>query len=318
MESLAPSPDERETRFHAPPVPLTADGCPRRVGVEVEFIGLPVRAAVDALAAAFGGLVREEDAHAWHLEESAVGDLTVELDVQHVHPHRSQKHPLPRLSPPASARLGSALSPFVPRELITAPLRLDELHLVDHAIGVLQQAGARGRGITPFGALGLHFNIALPDLGPQTLARLFKAFLVLEPQLRDETYRDVVTRFFAPPVYPQAYVEKVLSPDYWPDEDMLAEDYLADNPTRRRSLDLLPLLLHRDPEGIAPRLTDKVGKREVLHYRLPLACVGEPGWSVAADWNRWVTVERLAADPAELDAACRRALAGSPLLATEA
>src|SRR5690606_6146170 len=133
---------------------------------------------------------------------------------------------------PASARLGSALSPFVPRELITAPLRLDELHLVDHAIGVLQQAGARGRGITPFGALGLHFNIALPDLGPQTLARLFKAFLVLEPQLRDETYRDVVTRFFAPPVYPPAYVEKVLSPDYWPDEDMLAEDYLADNPTR--------------------------------------------------------------------------------------
>lgn len=318
MESLAPSPDERETRFHAPPVPLTADGCPRRVGVEVEFIGLPVRAAVDALAAAFGGLVREEDAHAWHLEESAVGDLTVELDIQHVHPHRSQKHPLPRLSPPASARLGSALSPFVPRELITAPLRLDELHLVDHAIDVLQQAGARGRGITPFGALGLHFNIALPDLGPQTLARLFKAFLVLEPQLRDETYRDVVTRFFAPPVYPPAYVEKVLSPDYWPDEDMLAEDYLADNPTRRRSLDLLPLLLHRDPEGIAPRLTDKVGKREVLHYRLPLACVGEPGWSVAADWNRWVTVERLAADPAELDAACRRALAGSPLLATEA
>ncbi len=316
MESLAHS-DDREPRFHAPPVPLTADGRPRRVGVEVEFIGLPVRAAADALAAAFGGLVREEDAHAWHLEASAIGDLTVELDVQHVHPHRAQQHPLPRLSPPASARLGAALSPFVPRELITAPLRLDALHRVDHAVGVLREAGARGRGITPFGALGLHFNIALPDLGPHTLACLLKAFLVLEPQLRDDTHPDVVARLFAPPAYPPAYVEKVLSPDYWPDEEALAEDYLADNPTRRRSLDLLPLLLHRDPEGIAPRLTDKVGKREVLHYRLPLACVGEPGWSVAADWNRWVAVERLAADPAALDAACRTALAGRPVLAAD-
>lgn len=315
MESLAPS-DDREPRFHAPPVPLTADGRPRRVGMEVEFIGLPVRAAVDALAAAFGGLVREEDAHAWHLEASAIGDLTVELDVQHVHPHRAQQHSLPRLSPPVSARLGAALSPFVPRELITAPLRLDALHLADRAVDVLRRAGARGRGITPFGALGLHLNIALPALGPHSLVRLLKAFLVLEPQLREEIYSDVVARLFAPPAYPPAYVEKVLAPDYWPDAETLAEDYLADNPTRRRSLDLLPLLLHRDPEGIAPRLTDKVSKREVLHYRLPLAWVGEPGWSIAADWKRWVGVERLAADLAKLDAACRRALAGSPLLAT--
>ena len=39
-----------------------------------------------------------------------------------------------------------------------------------------------------------------------------------------------------------------------------------------------------------------------FHYRLPDARVSDPGWSIAPDWNRWVCVERLAADRERLDA----------------
>ena len=37
--------------------------------------------------------------------------------------------------------------------------------------------------------------------------------------------------------------------------------------------------------------------RPAYHYRLPNCRIDEPGWSIAAEWGRWVLVERLAARP---------------------
>ena len=89
----------------------------------------------------------------------------------------------------------------------------------------------------------------------------------------------------------------------------LTEDYLAANPTRDRGLDLLPVLLHLDGARVRARLPrEKIGGRPALHYRLARAHVGEPGWSVAPDWNRWAAVERLAADPGRLAALGRARL----------
>jgi hypothetical protein len=86
----------------------------------------------------------------------------------------------------------------------------------------------------------------------------------------------------------------VLSPSYWPTLAQFARDYVQANPTRKRSLDMLPLLLHHEP-GLAPRFSGKVKPRPALHYRLPDARVGRPGWTIDADWDRWLAVERLAA-----------------------
>ena len=102
---------------------------------------------------------------------------------------------------------------------------------------------------------------------------------------------------FLPAPYPADYVRRVVAPDYQPDLATFAEDYLAANPTRDRGLDLLPILLHLDARQVRARLPrEKIGARPVLHYRLPQAHVGEPGWSIAPDWNRWAAVERLAED----------------------
>jgi hypothetical protein len=293
-----------------PLCPPTADFAPlpsrrnalataRRVGVEVEFTGLSARAAAWALSRGLGGTVAEEDPHAFRVQGTLLGDLTVELDIRHAHPHRAYGTTLPfRPGPRAAAWLGSALSGIVPRELITAPLPVAGLAGVDRAVEVLRRAGAAGRGTTRFGSLGLHFNIDPPDLGAETLAAILKAFLLLEPWLRHETVKDRAHRSsFLPAPYPADYVRRVVAPDYRPDLATLAADYLRANPTRNRGLDLLPILLHLDGRRVRAGLPrEKISARPVLHYRLPQAHVGEPGWSIAPAWNRWAAVERLAED----------------------
>ena len=289
--------------FALPLVLMNADGLTRQVGVEVEFMGLSARAAAHALAAELDGAVIEEDPHAYHVQHTRIGDLTVELDLRHVHPRRPGPGPLVRLGVTGAAWLGSVLGGVVPRELITPPMPIGRLAVVDRAVDVLRRAGARGRGETLFGSLGLHFNIDPPGLDAETLTSVLKAFLLLNPWLRREAMGDGTRRSYLQAVYPEEYVHAVVAPSYWPDLQTLAEDYLAANPTRDRDLDLLPLLLHFDEARVRAQLpNEKIGNRAVFHYRLPRAHVSRAGWSLAPEWNRWVDVECLALDRDRLDA----------------
>jgi hypothetical protein len=280
-----------------------AQGLVRRVGVEVEFQGLSAQAAAHALAVALGGTCWEEDPHAFHVLDTAIGRLAVELDLRYAHPRRSANAPRLRLGATAAAWLGTLLGGLVPRELITAPLPIDTLGGVDRAVGVLRAAGACGSGATRFGSLGLHFNIDPPSLDARTVTAVLKAFLLLNPWLRQETTRQRSATVFPPAPYPRSYVRHVVAPEYWRDQPTLMEDYLSANPTRDRDLDLLPLFLHLDPARVRARLPhEKIGSRPVFHYRLPRAYVSNPNWSIASAWNTWVAVEVLANDRARLDA----------------
>lgn len=289
--------------FHRPPSLRDARGLIRRVGVEIEFHGIGARAAAHALAATLGGTCREEDPHAFHVLDTAVGRLSVELDVRYAHPQRSAATPRLRLGAAGAAWLGTLLQGVVPRELITAPLPIEALGRVDRVVDVLRAAGARGRGTTPFGSLGLHFNVDPVCLEAGSLTAVLKAFLLLNAGLRRETTgRAGGTAPFLPRPYPDDYVHRVLAPDYWPDRTGLVEDYLAANPTRDRDLDLLPLFLHMDPARVRARLPfEKIGSRAVYHYRLPRAHVSDPAWSIASAWNGWVAVEALAEDRDRLE-----------------
>ncbi|MXQ14265.1 hypothetical protein GR328_22980 [Microvirga makkahensis] len=288
---------------------MTADGRPRRVGVEIEFLGLSARAAAEALAHDLGGSSLSEDPHAFRVHGTRLGDLLVETDLRYVHPARYPNLGL-KLNPRVAAWLGTLVEPFIPRELITAPMPITRLRETDAVLTSLRAAGARGRGAVLWDSLGLHFNIDPPSLDATTVTAFLKAFLLLDDRLR----RDIacgkprLARAF-PPDYPQAYKRRVLDPGYWPDVTDLAEDYLAANPTRRRALDLLPLLAHFDGGRVLSMLPhEKIGPRPVFHYRLPQAHLSDPAWSILPDWNRWLTVERLAADPQRLVAMGRDAL----------
>jgi hypothetical protein len=288
--------------FDRPPSTRTADGLPRRVGVEVEFMGPGVREAARALAAGLGGIMIEEDPHAVTVRGTRLGDLTVELDLRHAHPQRHGRTLPIRLGQRSAALLGFVLGGVVPRELITAPLPLDRLDEVDGAIAMLRHGGATGRGAvrpgsSQLGSLGLHFNVDVPELTIETILAHLRAFMLLDPWLRTTSFATRNERVTAPPDFPEEYTRLVLSPDYRPDLADFSDDYLAANPTRDRALDLLPLLLHLDGPRVRRRLPrEKISARAVFHYRLPQAHVGDAGWSIAPDWNRWTVVERLAAD----------------------
>ncbi|MDY8110163.1 amidoligase family protein [Fulvimarina sp. 2208YS6-2-32] len=286
--------------FALPEIRENAVGQPRTIGVEIEFGAISARQAATALAEGLGGSLTEEDPHALIVGGTALGDLMVEIDTRYAHPQRHPGTRWGRLGRASAARLGTALHYLVPRELVTRPLPLDRLALVDRAVDVLRLAGARETGPVAF---GLHFNPEPPRRDAQTITAILKAFMLLNDWLRRECRpRRLTHRLGVGRDYPPAYVQRVIAPDYWPDLDVLMDDYLTANPTRNRDLDLLPLFLHFDERLVRARLPkEKIGKRPVLHYRLPTARVSQPGWSIAPDWNRWVAVERLAAERTRLE-----------------
>lgn len=289
--------------FALPPILLNGQGQIRTVGVEVEFVGPSAEKTAFALQDAFGGNLMEDDPHAFTLRGSTIGDMCVELDSRMLHPAKhSEGHG--RVVPRIAAWFGFAASYLIPCELVTAPIAIDDLAKLDRVLTVLRGIGAKGTQDAPFYAFGLHFNPEIPRQDAATLTAFMKSFVLLNPWLRrqvaPDTTRDLLG--FADP-FPVGYVRKLASPDYWPDIPRFIDDYLADNPTRNRDLDLLPVLHHLDAPRVRSVLpNEKINGRPTFHYRLPDARLSDPGWSIAPDWNRWVAVERLAADRERLDA----------------
>jgi len=295
---LAPSAAD----FARPPILHNAEGRMRTVGVEMEFSGPTAEETAQALVRDFGGAVEMEDPHYFRVRGSALGDLSIELDSRMMHPEKKDAL-LGGIVPRLAAWVGTAASVLIPCELVTGPIPIDRLHEVDQVIATLRNLGAKGTQDGPLFAFGLHFNPETPDTKPETIAAFLKAFVLLDSWLRKQVAPDPTRDLlgFADP-FPVEYVRHLVAPDYWPDAATLIDDYLAANPTRNRDLDLLPLLLHIDHDRVRAALpNEKIRGRPTFHYRLPDARVSDPGWSIAPDWNRWVTVERLAADADRLE-----------------
>ena len=101
-------------------------------------------------------------------------------------------------------------------------------------------------------------------------------------------------------LYSEVYIARLLARRS-PSLDQIFSDYLAHNPTRNRSLDMLQLLAELDAERVRKAVDDpKVRPRPTFHYRLPNCHVERPDWSLARPWNIWWVVEELAHRPAAL------------------
>jgi hypothetical protein len=97
--------------------------------------------------------------------------------------------------------------------------------------------------------------------------------------------------------FPEVYRRKILEVAYRPTWEEFVDDYVKDNPTRNRPLDVLPLFAHLRREMVEAAVDDSnVKARPTFHYRLPNCEIDRADWSPASAWNRWVLVERLAAD----------------------
>ncbi len=282
-----------------PPLRTVSDGTPRRVGVELEFADLDAPSAAAVVRDLYGGTVTCTNPHRCTVIGTRLGDFTVELDMRSAHPGQGG----PALLDPLRSLWGNIGSLVMPFEIAAPPIPLDRLGELEALVVRLRNRGAAGTQASPLFAFGLHFNPEAAREDGDYLLDHLKAFLILAPWLRSMTRVDPTRRlsgFIA--AFPADYAAMVVDPAYRPDRDRLIDDYLVANPTRNRELDLFPLFAHLDPDRLFARVSDPhIRPRPTFHYRLPNARLSDPAWSLAADWNRWVAVEELAADRARLD-----------------
>ncbi|MFD0987030.1 amidoligase family protein [Methyloligella solikamskensis] len=297
--------------FETPPHPENDAGEMRCVGVEIEFGGLDGRRTAVFLADELGGTYRQTDPYAYEVTGTPLGDFEVTLDTSYAH-YQSKSH---KLLDEVGSRLanlvGAAAELVVPYEIVTPPVPMDRLAEVARLLRRMAESGASGTEKSVFFAFGLHLNPETPSRKAEGIMPIVKAFALLSPWLWRSIDPDPTRRLlrFADP-YDPTYVRLIADPDYHPDTAQMIDDYLAHNPSRNHDLDMLPLFAYLDEARVRARLpNEKINGRPTFHYRLPDAKLGDPSWSFAKEWNRWVAVERFAADADRLAAAGRAYLA---------
>lgn len=279
----------------------------RRVGVEIEFGGLALADAAEAVRAAYGGALRQDHEHRFTVT-TALGEFEVTFDSTLLSDKRYE-HVLDRLGLVGSQgvkevvegalrRIGGT---FLPLEVGSPPIPVTQLHEITKLEQALRARNAEGTRAGLLYAFALHLNPEATDpRDGAAIACSLRAFLLLYEWLFRRADVDTLRRIlpFINP-FPEAYARLVIDPDYAPDLPTLIDDYVKANPTRNRPLDLLPILAFNDPNLMGrPELEgQKVSPRPTYHYRLPNSLIDEPAWSIAQEWNQWLLVERLANDP---------------------
>ncbi|MGB0659780.1 MAG: amidoligase family protein [Mangrovicoccus sp.] len=267
--------------------PATARFDPeRRIGVEVELGGLSEAAIAELLVDLFDGEVTGKAAHRWTVDLPDLGEMVIELDT-------SWSPEIAELGDWA----GDIARQVVPVELITAPIREQDLARLQEILNQCLAAGAYGSESSVVSAFGVHFNPSLLDPA-QELLPIARAYAVLEPWLRRHARLDLSRRVlpFIDP-WPEDLVFALARPQAaeW-SLDMFTEIYLTQIRSRNYGLDLLPLLRHLDRDRMAQLAPDLAegGARPTYHFRLPQCRLSEPDWQIGQEWALWQAVETVA------------------------
>lgn len=321
---MTPQAEQQPPKPTLPPTMKNSSGEERVVGVEMEFAGLELDEILERIAGSTDGRIDRRSDYEGRILDTSIGDIRVELDASLFRDHKLRDFLKQLGVDRISDDLGESIEEFmaseacrfVPFEVIFPPVpisRIGDLEAVRHSL----LRGSEGTNASFFNAFGLHLNPELPAVDVKTVLQYLRAFLVLFEHLRDlhdVDYTRRISPFIDP--FPKDYVLTVLDPEYKPDVARLIDDYIASNPTRNRPLDLLPVLSWMDEDRVAGHLPEeKISRRPAFHYRLPNCQVDEADWSITMEWNRWVEVEKLAADGELLQQAMGNALPGieSPL-----
>jgi hypothetical protein len=301
-----------ESRYCLPKVRVTDSGAERRVGVEIELSGLELKTITHAIMGKLGGHIEQTSAYELKVVDTSLGTFKVEIDSQMIkrigREMTKLDHPLFEWKQWATDTVALLAMNLVPGELVAPPIPLSRLGELDQVVRVLRKAGAKGTHQSPWYAFGVHYNVELPRMDAPTIAAYMKAFALLYDWLIFHEEVDITRRI--PPYikpFPAGYVQKLVNPEYWPELPTLIDDFLEDNPTRNRALDMLPLFQLLDAERVNAVVDDPlVTARPALHYRLPNSEIDDPAWGLSMAWNDWAQVEALANDPGRLDRWCYR------------
>lgn len=303
------------SRIRLPKKQKNARGWPRRVGVELEMIGLELNDIAEIVARHKRLAIATDGRYRRVLRGDDAGDWIVELDFDLLkrlgQEERDEDVLVDELLDSAEEVLKILAEFVVPFELVSPPLPMRRLEEVEELIELLRDAGAKGTSDSVGYAFAMQFNPEVPSEDPGVITAYLQAFLCLYEWLLVRAKVNMtrrITSYIDP--FPADYVRRVLQPGYAPDLGTLIDDYLAYNPTRNRALDLLPLFLHLDEERVRA-VTDHplIKPRPTFHYRLPNCEIDVPGWGLHVAWDDWLEVEALAASRRRLSSCCENYLA---------
>jgi len=297
------------SKYVKPARVLNQQGEVRRVGFELEFAGLDLPTAAQAVANALDGTVELDTQAECKVKHPKYGNFKIELDWSFAKNMARRRLEEQGASEDMVMTLMTDLArQIVPLEVVCAPVPVDALSTLDPMVEQLQQAGALGTADSLIYAFGVHINAELPDFDSATLVSYLKAYCVAQTWLIKAHGVDPLRRL-TPYIdsYPKRYVQKVMAYTETTPVMQIIDDYLEDNPTRNRGLDLLPLFKHMNEQRVLAAVEDeRVNARPTFHYRLPNCEIEDPLWTLSHSWNIWCVVEHLAADPVTLKSMCEQ------------
>jgi hypothetical protein len=308
------------SEFRQPPKVTTHEGKPRRVGFEIEYAGVDLEQSAEIVRDITGGEIHRESPFRYKICDTSHGDYTIEVDANLLQDKKYEKYLRQAgididkldLRAPVEKLIKSAAATLVPNEIVSPPLPLDAIALVDDIRAGLVQREAHGTQAFILYGFGVHMNPELPDTRVETLLAYLQAFVLLYDWICEKTHVDW-TRRIGPYInpYPKKYITLILSPGYQPDIENLVQDYVRHIPSRNHALDMLPALVWMQGDKLLQQLKEPelIKPRPAFHYRLPNCLLDDPGWRIADEWNYWIAIEELANDSSKLKSLAGKYLA---------
>lgn len=291
------------------------EGKKKRVGFELEFSGLSVEQAALLVQKQYGGELKKIHKNLIEVSNSALGKFVVELDAD-VLKKLAEKSESQKESSQVDVDghlekiLSKALSDVVPVEVVFPPIDYDLVGECDKLVSRLKQQGAVGTKDFLFAGFGVHINVEVPSLSPETLLAFIQAFILLEPWLRKRLDVDLARRVLPfIQTYKTKYKDLVLDKGYQPNINELIQDYIKFNASRNYALDMLPLFCFIDKDAVANKISMRlINPRPAFHYRLPNCDLSNQAWNLTKEFEHWLIIEKLAFDNELRQEMCREYL----------
>lgn len=288
----------------------TSRGENRRIGIEIELAGVDPAIIADQIEDLYGGKRRDRTRFELDVVDTRFGNFKLELDSSYLKQLAAQEAekqaPPSQLGSITADLLARATELLVPWEIVTPPIAFADARELCELVAALRRHGALGTRHALQFAFGVHLNPELPDLEQGTIVNYLRAYFCLYDWIAAREKIDV-TRKLTPYIdhFGKAYIRKLVDWEYRPSQQQLIDDYLEYNPTRNRSLDMLPLFAHLDEDRVRSAIDDaRINPRPTFHYRLPNCDIDNPDWNLDHPWRLWLEVEKLANDEEHLHKFC--------------
>lgn len=286
---------------------------PRKMGIEIEFAGLSADEILEQMQSTIGGSIEWLSPFEIELDHPDLGVFKLELDSSQIKElgiessiEGNPKDAEPSLQKAYIEIISKLSENLVPWEIVTPPLKLKDIEKLFPLVDKLREAGALGTKSAVRYAFGVHLNPEPDSLDTQDLLQYMRSFFCLYEWILKVGAIDIARRI-TPYInhFKKDYVLKIIDPDYTPTQTEFIEDYIEANPTRNRSVDMLPMFAHLDEPLLKKYIDDdRVKARPTFHYRLPNCEIDNPEWSLHRPLEIWFMVEELANDAELLSSIC--------------